>query len=76
MWQENKDSSGGVFWFNAQTGEVTTNKPDELKTEEERLGITTDPDGDDDDAMDDQGESGEGKSGEGKSRNGRSGNSK
>ena len=42
LWQENKDSSGGVFWFNTKTGEVTTNKPDELKTEEERLGITTD----------------------------------
>ncbi len=32
VWQENKDSSGSVFWFNAQTGEVTMVKPKELRT--------------------------------------------
>ena len=33
-WQENKDSSGSVFWFNAETGEMTTECPPELQPKE------------------------------------------
>ena len=85
-WQENKDSSGGIFWFNAKTGQVTTDKPNELKTEAElqkeediKNGIFSDESENDEGKEEDEGKNGESKNQSnkgGKSGKGGKGNKK